>query len=125
MGEARAGGVARALGHSVTTVQMLGGDRTHTFAHSFKQLDCSTGLLWGAVIQDLGLRTPRLLTPNIFWKITVTPPPSNAPVHLLPLTPGTGSWLCSQEGGRRPAEGGGVCVGRGASCPVLQPWDSC
>lgn len=40
-------GVARALGHSVTTVQMLGGDRTHTFAHSFKQLDCSTGLLWG------------------------------------------------------------------------------
>lgn len=79
MGEARAGGVARALGHSVTTVQMLGGDRTHTFAHSFKQLDCSTGLLWGAVIQDLGLRTPRLLTPNIFWKITVTPPPLPMP----------------------------------------------
>lgn len=47
VGEARAGGAARALGHSVNTLQMGG---RSTIAQSLKQLDCSVELLskaWG------------------------------------------------------------------------------
>lgn len=57
------------------------------------------------MIQDLGLRTPRLLTPNIFWKIT-TPTPFQCPSP----PPSLNSWdrkLAVFPGGRQEARGGG------------------
>lgn len=122
MGEARAGGASRALGHSV--IRCKWGRDTHVC--TFFQ---ATGLFhWtalGSCCPRLGAEDPQAINPLYFRKITPPPILSKAPIHLLPLTSGTGSWPHSQEGGRRPAEGRGVCVGRGASCPVLGPWDSC
>lgn len=44
----RARGVALGPGTFSNYMQMLGGDRTfYTFCALLKQLDCSTGLLWG------------------------------------------------------------------------------
>lgn len=66
----------------------------------------------------LGAEDPQAINPLYLRKIAT--PLSKAPIYFFPLTPRTGSWPCSQEGGRRPTEWGGVCVGRGTSCPVLK-----
>lgn len=66
----------------------------------------------------LGAEDPQAINPVYLQKIAT--PLSKAPIYFFPLTPRTGSWPCSQEGGKRPTEWGGVCVGRGTSCPVLK-----